>query len=193
MMLLFEDVVSCCTSLIFNFRGNFIKNGMEATKFYKSKEMKKNTAKKSSVDAPKLTSDPAPKGRGRGRGRGKGKADPKKPGGVKNPQTRSSPDREIVLDTLEEDVIDAESLSGEEGDADQQLERDIDDQPNRHNPEDDDEEDFLWKCQLLQYVEEYPILYDKVNPDFKNKYARLAAWEEIATSMDTDGLFPLCT
>ena len=97
------------------------------------------------------------------------------------------------MDTLEEDVIDAESLSGEEGDADQQPERDIDDQPNRHNPEDDDEEDFLWKCQLLQYVEEYPILYDKANPDFKNKYARLAAWEEIATSMDTDGLFPLCT
>ena len=41
-------------------------------------------------------------------------------------------------------------------------------------------------------VEEYPLLYDKANPDFKNKYARLAAWEEIATSMDTDGLFPLC-
>ena len=70
---------------------------MEATKFYKSKEMKKNTAKKSSVDAAKLTSDPAPKGRGRGRGSSKGKADPKKPGGVKNPQTRSSPERKIVL------------------------------------------------------------------------------------------------
>ena len=98
---------------------------------------------------------------------------------------------------MEEDVLDAENLSGDENENENdeganQQERDIDDQPARRNPDEDDKEDFSWKCELLQYVEEYPLLYDKANPDFKNKYARLAAWEEIATSMDTDGLFPLC-
>ena len=171
---------------------------IEAKTFYKA-NMKRNQApKKKSVDVPKLTSNPIPKQRGKPKG--KGKADPKKP--VKQSEqtrSRSSPERDILLDTLEEDVLDAESLLGDENENDNgndeganQQERDIDDQPARHNPDEDDEEDFSWKCELLQYVEEYPLLYDKANPDFKNQYARLAAWEEIATSMDTDGLFPLC-
>ena len=148
------------------------------------------------MDVPKLTSNPIPKQRGRPKG--KGKADPKKPAKQsEQTRSRSSPKRDILLDTLEEDVLDAESLSGDENENENdeganQQERDIDDQPARHNLDKDDEEDFSWKCELLQYVEEYPLLYDKANPDFKNKYARLAAWEEIATSMDTDGLFPLC-
>ena len=167
-----------------------------AKTFYKA-NMKRNQApKKKSVDVPKLTSNPIPKQRGRPKG--KGKADPKKPAKqYEQSRSRSSPERDILLDTLEEDVLDAESLSGDENENENdesanQQERDIDDQPARRNLDEDDEEDFSWKCELLQYVEEYLLLYDKANPDFKNKYARLAAWEEIATSMDTDGLFPLC-
>ena len=169
---------------------------IEAKTFYKA-NMKRNQApKKKSVDVPKLTSNPIPKQRGRPKG--KGKADPKKPA-KQSEQTRSgsSPERDILLDTLAEDVLDAESLSGDENknendESANQQERDIDDQPTRHNPDEDDEEDFLWKCELLQYVEECLLLYDKANSDFKNKYARLAVWEEIATFMDTDGLFPFC-
>ena len=166
--------------------------------FYKERNsnMKRNqVTKKSSVDAPKLTAKPAAKPRGRPKGKGKGEGQ-KTAKQSEQSRSRSSPEREIILDTLEEDLIDAQSLSGEENEANEesgnQQERDLEDQPNRHNPDDDDEEDFTWKCELLHYVEEYPLLYDKANPDFKNKYARLAAWEEIATSMDSDGMFPLC-
>ena len=169
---------------------------IEAKTFYEA-NMKRNQApKKKSVDVPKLTSNPISKQRGRPKG--KGKAEPKKPAKEsEQTRSRSSPEREIVLDILEEDVLDAESLTVDENknendEGANQQEKDIDDQPTRHNADEDDEEDFSWKCELLQYVEEYPLLYDKANPDFKNKYARLAAWEEIATSMDTDGLFPLC-
>ena len=54
-------------------------------------------------------------------------------------------------------------------------------------PPDEDEEDFVWKCNLLEYIEQYPLLYDKSHPDFKNKYSRSAAWEEIATRLDSEG------
>ena len=54
-------------------------------------------------------------------------------------------------------------------------------------PPDEDEEDFVWKCNLLEYIEQYPLLYDKSHPAFKNKYSRAAAWEQIATGLDSEG------
>ena len=52
---------------------------------------------------------------------------------------------------------------------------------------DEDEEDFVWKCHLLEYIEQYPLLYDKTHPDFKNKYSRAAVWQEISTGLDSEG------
>ena len=56
-------------------------------------------------------------------------------------------------------------------------------------PPDEDEEDFVWKCHLLEYIEQYPLLYDKTHPDFKNKYSRAAVWQEISTGLDSEGAF----
>ena len=34
------------------------------------------------------------------------------------------------------------------------------------------------------------VLYDKAYPDFKNKYARAAAWEKIVAGLDSVGSIP---
>ena len=78
-------------------------------------------------------------------------------------------------------MIDAESVSG--GVPEQEL--DVED---IEVPPEEDEDDFVWKCHLLEYVEQYPLLYDKAHLDFKNKHARNACWEEIATGLDAEGI-----
>ena len=52
---------------------------------------------------------------------------------------------------------------------------------------DDEEEDFSWKCRLLEFIQQYPEVFDKASPRYKKKNLREAAWEEIATAMDSDG------
>ena len=41
---------------------------------------------------------------------------------------------------------------------------------------------------MLENIEQYPLLNDKAHPDFKNKYAMNAAWEEIATALDSEDI-----
>ena len=150
--------------------------------FYKSDQSSQKMPQgqaKSSVDAPKLTSTPAP--RGRGRGKSVAKAQPK-PGGDGKNKENVDPGLDQPLAPLEEDALDAASLSDA---GPPQQEHDVEDV---EVPPDEDEEDFLWKCHLLEYIEQYPLLYDKAHPDFKNKYARNAAWDKIATALDSEGL-----
>ena len=155
-------------------------NGMfRVGSFYNSSKSSQKMPRgqpKSSVDAPKLTSTPAPKGRGRGKS--VAKAQPKPGGGGGKNKENVDP----ALAPLKEDALDAASLSDA---GPPQQEHDVEDV---EVPPDEDEEDFLWKCHLLEYIEQYPLLYDKAHPDFKNKYARNAAWEEIATGLDCEGL-----
>ena len=146
--------------------------------FYNSTQKMPRGQPKSSVDAPKLTSTPAPRGRGRGKSVAKVQ---QKPGGKNKENVDLGLDQPLA--PLKEDALDAASLS-DVGAAPEQ-ECDVDDV---EVPPDEDEEDFLWKCHLLEYIEQYPFLYDKAHPDFKNKYARNAAWNEIATGLDSEGL-----
>ena len=53
---------------------------------------------------------------------------------------------------------------------------------------DEEEEDFSWKCCLLEFIQQYPKVFDKASPRYKKKNLREAAWEEIATAMDSDGI-----
>ena len=53
---------------------------------------------------------------------------------------------------------------------------------------DEEEEDFSWKCRLLEFIQQYPEVFDKASPRYKKKNLREAAWEEIATAMDSDGI-----
>ena len=51
---------------------------------------------------------------------------------------------------------------------------------------DEEEEDFSWKCRLVEFIQQYPEVFDKASPRYKKKNLREAAWEEIATAMDSD-------
>ena len=53
---------------------------------------------------------------------------------------------------------------------------------------DEEEEDFSWKCRLLEFIQQYPEVFGKASPRYKKKNLREAAWEEIATAMDSDGI-----
>ena len=53
---------------------------------------------------------------------------------------------------------------------------------------DEEEEDFAWKCRLLEFIQQYPEVFDKASPRYKKKNLREAAWEEIATAMESDGI-----
>ena len=52
----------------------------------------------------------------------------------------------------------------------------------------EEEEDFSWKCCLLEFIQQYPEVFDKASPRYKKKNLREAAWEETATAMDSDGI-----
>ena len=53
---------------------------------------------------------------------------------------------------------------------------------------DEEEEDFSWKCHLLEFIQQYPEVFDKASLRYKKKNLREAAWEEIATAMDSYGI-----
>ena len=50
-----------------------------------------------------------------------------------------------------------------------------------------DEDEFAWKCKLIEYVEQYPELYDKASARYKLRDVKEAAWDNIARAMQTDG------
>ena len=144
-----------------------------------------NKTQKSSLDAPKLTATSA-KSKGRGAGNKSTNKSQTKPG-ASTSTSRSNKEHfdpsqaNVELAPLEEDFIDAESLSG----GVPEQEPDVED---IEVPPEEDEDEFMWKCHLLEYVEQYPMLYEKAHPDFKNKHARNACWEEIATGLDAEGI-----
>ena len=137
-----------------------------------------NKTQKSSFDAPKLTATSV-KSKGRGAGKSTNKSQPKTGASTSrsNKKNVDPTQGNVELAPLEEDLIDAESLSGSV--PEQELDvKDIE------VPTEEDEDDFMSKCHLLEYVEQYPLLYDKAHPEFKNKHARNACWEEIATGAE---------
>ena len=150
--------------------------------------------KRDLIDAPKITSAPA-KISNKGNLPTKLKADAKK---SRSTQTPTPP---TVV------PVHGQFSSGDESEAEEQQKRAVESSskdsgmsPTEEIPipeglgDDDDEggdeeeEEFSWKCRLLEFIQHYPEVFDKASPRYKKKNLREAAWEEIATAMDSDGI-----
>ena len=53
---------------------------------------------------------------------------------------------------------------------------------------DEEENESSWKCKLLKFIQQYPEVYDKASPRYKKKNLHKAAWDDIATAMESDGI-----
>ena len=53
--------------------------------------------------------------------------------------------------------------------------------------QDEDLDEYEWKCKLLEYIQQYPDVFDLASPRYKNKHLCEQAWEEIAIGMESDG------
>ena len=51
----------------------------------------------------------------------------------------------------------------------------------------DKKEDYALKCQLIELVKEYPLIYDKEHIKHFNRDAKIEAWNEIATVLKIEG------
>ena len=151
--------------------------------------------KRDLIDAPKITSAPA-KISNKGNLPKKLKADAKK---SRSTWTQTPPP--IV-------PVHGQFSSSDESEAEEQQNRAVESSSDDHGmspveeipipkglgDDDDDEggdeeeEDFSWKCHLLEFIQQYPEVFDKASPRYKKKNLREAAWEEIATAMDSDGI-----
>ena len=63
--------------------------------------------------------------------------------------------------------------------------------PNLNNAdleaEEETQDDFDWKCRLLEILQQYPEVYNLAHPRYKDKDFRDQAWDEIVTGMDATG------
>ena len=143
--------------------------------------------KRDLLDAPQLTSGPAKitnKGNLPKNVKGKGKAS-------RSTSTPTPPPPRTV-----------HQISSSESESEEQENRESSDDNSTGPPEipvpegfgdeddggDEEEEDFAWKCRLLEFIQQYPEVFDKASPRYKKKNLREAAWEEIATAMESDGI-----
>ena len=53
--------------------------------------------------------------------------------------------------------------------------------------QDEDLDDYDWKYKFLEYIQQYPDVFDLASPRYKNKHYHEQAWEEIAIGMKSDG------
>ena len=53
---------------------------------------------------------------------------------------------------------------------------------------DEEENEYSWKCKLLEFIQQYPEVYDKASPRYKKKNLWEAAWDDIATAVESDGI-----
>ena len=168
------------------------------TGFYKEKQQnissrgrRNKSRKRDLIDAPKITSAPA-------KISNKGNL-PKKLKADGNKSSRSTPT------PTPPPVVHDELSSSDKSEAGEQQNRAVESSSDGMSPseeipvpegfgDDDDEggheeeEDFSWKCCLLEFIQQYPEVFDKASPRYKKKNLREAAWEDIATAMDSDGI-----
>ena len=52
-----------------------------------------------------------------------------------------------------------------------------------------DEEEFEFRCSVIEAVQGYPVIYDKAHPQHKKDYARNEAWQSIADALFCPGNF----
>ena len=53
---------------------------------------------------------------------------------------------------------------------------------------DEEENEYSWKCKLLEFIQQYPEVYDKASLRYKKKNLREAAWDGFPTAMESDGI-----
>ena len=51
------------------------------------------------------------------------------------------------------------------------------------------DDDFEFKCNLIEEVREWPAIYDKAHPDHCDRIKRDNIWEQIALNLGKDGKF----
>ena len=144
--------------------------------------------KRDLVDAPQLTSGPAKianKGNLPKNVKGKGKASRSTPTPPPPPPTA----HQISSSESESEEQENRESSSDDNGSTAPVDIPV---PEGFGDEDDggdeEEEDFSWKCRLLEFIQQYPEVFDKASPRYKKKNLREAAWEEIATAMESDSI-----
>ena len=123
-------------------------------------------------DVPRLTSTPTVPARGRGVGT-------RRPGILQAPPPPAAVNCGIDLDNSDKENKELDDLDVP-----------VQNNPNVNNADIEEEEtqdDFNWKCKLLEILQQYPEVYDLAHPRYKDKDFRDQAWDEIATGMDAMG------
>ena len=49
------------------------------------------------------------------------------------------------------------------------------------------EDDYQLKCDIIDKIRDYPLIYDKSHPKHYNRDARVDVFNEIAEQLNTDG------
>ena len=52
----------------------------------------------------------------------------------------------------------------------------------------EDEDEYEWRCRLLEQIQEYPEIFDLASPRYKNKFLKQTAWDEIYAEMNCTGM-----
>ena len=139
----------------------------------KAKDNKENIPRKSTGDRSRSSTH------GRGRPRGAGGNLPVQR--IREDSSDSEGDR-LQRHFREQFDSDDDGSVSEGGQQVEEIDVDVDEEG-----QDEDVDDYEWKCQLLEYIQQYPDVFDLASPRYKNKHFREQAWEEIAIGMDSDG------
>ena len=141
----------------------------------KARDNKENIARKSTGDKSRSSTH----GRSRGRPRGAGGNLPVQR--IREENSDSEGDR-LQRHFMQQFDSDEDASGSESG---QQV-AEIDEEVDEEGP-DEDLDDYEWKCKLLEYIQQYPDVFDLASPRYKNQHLREQAWEEIAIGMESDG------
>ena len=139
----------------------------------KARDNKENIPKKSTGDRSRSSTC------GRGRPRGEGGNLPVQR--IREDSSDSEGDR-LQKHFQEQFESDDDGSVSEAGQQVEEIDVDLDEEG-----QDEDLDDYEWKCKLLKYIQQYPDIFDLASPRCKNKHFREQAWEEIAIGMESDG------
>ena len=139
----------------------------------KARDNKENIPRKSTSDRSRSSTH------GRGRSRGAGGNLPVQR--IREDSSDSEGDR-LQRHFREQFDSDDDGSVSEGGQQVEEIDVDVDEEG-----QDEDLDDYEWKYQLLEYIQQYPDVFDLASPRYKNKHFCEQAWEEIAIGMDSDG------
>ena len=139
----------------------------------KARDNKENIPKKSNGDRSRSSTH------GRGRPRGAGGNLPVQR--IREDSSDSEGDR-LQRNFRHQFDSDEDGSASESGQQVEEIDVEVDEEG-----QDEDLDDYDWRCKLLEYIQQYPDVFDLASPRYKNKHYREQAWEEIAIGMESDG------